>query len=99
MVASKCASSGMMLRAVPPCSDPTVMTTGSKALKHRVTSACRPVTISAIAETGSRPRCGDEPCAPCPRTVTSSQSLAAINVPGRAQKTPGGYFPDVTCIP
>ena len=63
-VASKRAVSGMMLRRVPPSTRPTVITTGSKTSKRRVTIVCSEVIISAMAAIGSRPRCGVDPCPP-----------------------------------
>ena len=51
----------MMLRRVPPSMIPTVITTGSKMSKRRVTIVCSDVIISAVAAIGSFARCGEEP--------------------------------------
>ena len=65
-VASKLAVSGMMLRRVPACSEPTVTTTGSNASTPRLIAVCMASTISQVAGTGSRDRCGEAPCPPMP---------------------------------
>ena len=53
MVTRSRASSGMTLSVVPAWKLPTVMTTGSKMSKVRVTSTCSAVTISQAAGMGS----------------------------------------------
>ena len=98
-MASKCASSGMMLRLVPAWNEPTVTTTGSKTSNRRVTRVCSAVTISAATVTGSLARCGIDPCPPSPRTVTCKPSLAAMSVPGRVTKEPCGTSELITCMP
>ena len=87
-VASKHASSGMMLRLVPAWNTPTVSTTGSNTSNRRVTMVCSAVTISAATGIGSSVWCGVEPCPPAPTTRTNSPAEAAISGPGRDEKTP-----------
>ena len=53
MVTSSLASSGMTLFVVPAWKLPTVMTTGSKMSKRRVTSTWSAVTISHATGMGS----------------------------------------------
>ncbi len=99
MVASMRAVSGMTLRLVPACSTPTERTTGSNMLNWRVTMACRAVTISAAAVTGSLAECGAEPWPPAPRTVTNSPSEELSMTPGLVQNVPCGSREDNTCMP
>src|SRR5215467_3022869 len=62
---------------------PTVITTGSKTSKRRVTNACSAVIISHAAGIGSALLCGLDACPPRPRTVTLIESDAASAGPGR----------------
>ena len=96
-VASKVAFSGMMLRRVPAWSDPTVSATGENASTCRLIAVCSATTISQVAGTGSRDRCGDELCPASPRTVTSMPSLAAISGPGRVTSCPLPNMFEITC--
>ena len=97
MVTSSLASSGMTLFVVPAWKLPTVMTTGSKMSKRRVTSTCSAVTISQATGIGSAAWCGWEPWPPRPVTVMSSDSAAAIIGPCRVLNTPKGSSADATC--
>ena len=53
IVAWNSAVSGIMFALVPAWNCPTVITTGSKALKERVISNCSALTISAATGIGS----------------------------------------------
>ena len=63
-MASKVASSGITFFTVPAWKLPTVITTGSKTSKRRVTKVCSAVTISQAAGIGSVLWCGAEACPP-----------------------------------
>ena len=80
----------MMFSFVPPAMRPTVITTGSRASKERVTAVCSSETMAHSAAIGSRDRWGAEPWPPSPRTVTWSSSAAAYCEPGREVQVPRG---------
>ncbi|GHE78139.1 hypothetical protein GCM10017786_04690 [Amycolatopsis deserti] len=86
-----------MLLREPAWTTPTVSTTGSNTSKRRVTIVCRAVIISAATGTGSRARCGAEPCPPRPCTVTANDAEAASIGPGRLAN-PGAKVEN-TCSP
>ena len=68
-------------------------------LNWRVTIACRAVTISATAGTGSLAGCGAEPWPPGPSTVTNSPSAADIMTPGLVQNVRVRFQAEKTCMP
>ncbi len=96
-VASKLATSGMMLRLVPAWNVPTVSTAGANASTDRDSAVCSASTISQAAGIGSAARCGDAACPPRPCTLTRNASLAAIIAPAREVTVPRGLWLLSTC--
>ena len=80
----------------PALIQPTLITTGSKALKRLLTMVCRALIASVIAETGSFAIQGLEPWPPRPLKVTSMSLAEAISAPDFPPKVLGGCQDDVT---
>ncbi len=85
----------MMLVLVPAWMRPTVTTAVACGEICRDTTVCSRITSEAAMTTGSIPRCGADPCAPLPCSVTRKSSQLAMIGPGARSTLPAG--PGRTC--
>ena len=104
MVPVSTTSSGMTLKAWPPCTEPMVTTADSTGETSRDTIVCSATTTWAAATMGSAARCGLPPWPPRPWTTMRSRSTAAISGPSFTPIVPTGssfqrWTPSTTSTP